>query len=167
MEQNRFFFYRTIQLIETGFILLSSYFNVKQERSESMRIITETLLQSAADELKTDEKFLHESRAFTGTVTFEDEEGAAYMTFFRGTLMEIGDGYSLFGSEYYISASTENWMKAFTEADPRFGIYELDGDLISFKGNQYTFAANAKAFYSIWLAVRDAYISNPAEGGAV
>lgn len=122
-----------------------------------MSIITYRLLKSAAENLQKNETFLHESRALTGTITFEDEKGAAYLSFYRGKLMEIGDGYSIYGSEFYISATNNNWIKAFTDADARFGIYELDGQLITFKGNQYTFAANAKAFYAIWLAVREAY----------
>ena len=123
-----------------------------------MSIFSRELLENAMEPLRQDEDFIHISRALTATITFEaNAENAAYLEFYRGRLMNVDEGYSVYGSEFYICATDENWKKAFTQTNPRYGIFELDGDLIRLKGNQYVFAANAKAFYRIWLAVRRAY----------
>ena len=128
-----------------------------------MRIITKELLEKAAEKLKNNPEFIHVSRVMEGTITFKDDNGCAFISFYHGKIVEVEDGKCLYGSDYYIRAANENWIKAFTRTDERYGIYELDGNLIEFDGNQYAFAGNAKTFYMLWLALRAAYL----EGGRI
>lgn len=122
-----------------------------------MQIISKKLLEKAMKKLLDNKKFLHDCRGFSGTITFEDEENAAYVTFFRGKFIEIGEGYSVFGSDFYITATADNWKKVFLEVPEAYGIFESNGDLIRLKGNQYVYLANALAFYDIWQGVKSAF----------
>lgn len=121
-----------------------------------MRIITGELMKCAAEKLKDNEAFVKLIASFDGTITFRDNEGSAYISFFHGKLAEYGDGSCDFGSDFYLSASNENWVKAFGD-DKRKGLIE-HSDIITLEGNQFTAAGNAKAFYLIWDALRSSYL---------
>ena len=120
-----------------------------------MQVITRALLEAAGRDLQENPKFQHKARALTATITFQDELSSAYLVFFRGKLLEIGEGVCPFGSEFIITAANRNWERVFE--DERQGIYELNGDLISLEGDAFAFAGNAIAFREIWAAVRRAY----------
>ena len=122
--------------------------------------INGTLMENAARRLSLDQDFLHDARALSGTITFEDTAHSAYISIFQGQIIKTGDGYNEFGSEFYIAS--DQWDEVFHD-DKRKGIYEQNGHGIRFKGNIYAWAGNMKAFRRIWDAVRDAYLENHAK----
>lgn len=122
-----------------------------------MRIFTGTMMEEVAWRIQEHTRYLYDARGMSCTVTFEDDEGAAYITFCQGQIFTTGDGYSPFGSDFYIAADNETWDTCFC-GDPRSRIYELSGGPIKLKGNMFAFAANAKAFTNLWEIVRDIYL---------
>lgn len=129
-----------------------------------MGVITKELFIKTADKLKQNIQFTIDSRALTGTVLFQDTKNSVYMSFYRGKLIEVEEGHCIYGSDYRIYASEENWRKALLESNPAYGIYELAGKLLEFDGNMYMFSGNAKAFYILWLTLAETY-RQLAEGG--
>lgn len=123
-----------------------------------MGIFSGNLLRLTCERLQQDQGFLHDCRGLSGTILLQDEESCAYVTFYRGTLEETGLGHSIYGSDFRLLASAESWTKAFTKSNPAAGIYELSGVLLDFDGNQYTFQANAKAFYTFWQTLRKTFL---------
>lgn len=124
-----------------------------------MKIFSGELMADAAARLVEDPDFGYHSRALSGTITFEDGESAAYITFFQGKIVKTGEGYNEFGSEFYLTASASNWDQAF-RGDARKGIYELNGSLLQMKGNIFVWGGNIKAFSGVWKAVREAYLEH-------
>ena len=119
-----------------------------------MNNITPELLKKTISIIGNDPQFRHDCRALDAVVKFRENDEGVCINIRRG---DVSLANTDTDADFIISATADNWYRVFTEADPRFGIYELKGAIIDFEGNDYIFAGNAKAFYSLWLALREAW----------
>lgn len=124
-----------------------------------MGIINQVFLKNVVDRLKNNDSFSNYARALSSTISFKDDDGEAYITFYCGKPIAIEQGVSETGSDFYISASNDNWDTMMRE--PRFGIFEENGFArLTLRGNIYIYCGNAMAFYILWNTMKDVYLDN-------
>lgn len=124
-----------------------------------MGIMNRAFLQETANLLEAQPLFYKYARTLSVTITFKDDDSVAFMTFYNGTVVDVCEGPSHRGSDFYITATNENWRNMMNE--PRFGIFEENGfGHLSLEGDIYRYCGNAMAFYLLWNTMKTVYLNN-------